>query len=66
MGMPASAESVTTIEALLALPEDGLRHELLDGEHVVTPAPRPLHQQMVGKLFAILHAAAEDRTDIAV
>jgi hypothetical protein len=37
MGMPAP-QAVTTVEELLALPDDGLRHELLDGEHVVTPA----------------------------
>ena len=34
MVMPAS-QQVTTIEELLALPDDGLRHELLDGEHEV-------------------------------
>jgi hypothetical protein len=28
-----------TYEDLLALPDDGLRHELIDGEHFVTPAP---------------------------
>jgi Uma2 family endonuclease len=33
-----------TIEELLALPDDGLRHELLDGVHVVTPAPAYPHQ----------------------
>ena len=44
MGMPALSREVTTIDALLALPEDGLRHELLDGVHVVTPSPSLLHQ----------------------
>ncbi|HEY6108725.1 MAG TPA: hypothetical protein VIV56_07465, partial [Gemmatimonadales bacterium] len=39
MGMPAASPDVTTIADLLALPEDGMRHELLDGVHVVTPAP---------------------------
>ncbi len=36
MGM-AAWDSISTIDKLLALPEDGLRHELLAGEHVVTP-----------------------------
>ena len=35
MGMPAVPETVTTIDALLALPDDGMRHELLDGVHAV-------------------------------
>ena len=38
MGMP-DPQAVTTSEELLALPDDGLRHELRDGERVVTPAP---------------------------
>ena len=52
MGMPAP-QHIATIEELLALPEDGLRHELLDGEHVVTPAPSMRHQRA---LFAVLDA----------
>ena len=32
MSMPASLPEITTIEHLLALPDDGLRHELLDGD----------------------------------
>jgi Uma2 family endonuclease len=44
MFMPTIDSPITTIEHLLALPEDGLRHELLQGEHVVTPSPRRDHQ----------------------
>jgi hypothetical protein len=51
MGMPARPEIVTTIAELLALPDDGLRHELLDGVHVVTPAPALRHQLVPGELF---------------
>ena len=54
MGMPAARDSVTSIEQLLALPEDGLRHELLDGEHVVSPTPRLAHQRAVMALFRVL------------
>jgi Uma2 family endonuclease len=63
MGMPAP-DAVTTIEELLALPEDGLRHELLDGEHVVTPAPTKLHQRVLAQLYLALQPAVSDRTDI--
>lgn len=54
MGMATGQSSVTTIEELLALPDDGLRHELLDGEHVVTPAPELPHQAVVGELYGLL------------
>ena len=54
MGMPAATPPVATIEDLLALPEDGLRHELLDGEHVVTPAPTYGHQDVLSRLLAAL------------
>lgn len=63
MGMPALYSPVTTIEQLLALPEDGLRHELLDGVHVVTPAPSLLHQRAVTGLLAHLLSALADRDD---
>ena len=56
MGMP-TANLVTTIEELLALPDDGLRHELLDGEHVVTPAPALLHQLILRELAHSLETA---------
>jgi len=34
-----------------AIPNDGKRYELLDGQVHVTPAPSPLHQRLVGRLF---------------
>lgn len=49
--MPASPDSPTTIADLLALPDDGLRHELLGGVHVVTPAPAYLHQAAHSAMF---------------
>jgi Uma2 family endonuclease len=43
-----------TYEDYLHLPEDGKRHELIDGEHYVTPAPIPGHQSIVVNLLRIL------------
>ena len=63
MGMPAAHPPVTTIAQLLALPDDGLRHELLEGQHVVTPAPNLLHQRAVGRIWAHLLAATAGRDD---
>ena len=66
MGMPATRDPVTTIDQLLALPDDGLRHELLDGVHVVTPAPQLLHQRAVGWLQRYLGMALASRSDAEV
>ena len=66
MGMPAPTETVTTVDELLALPEDGMRHELLDGVHVVTPAPALPHQHLVGQVFLALNRALEGRDDLLV
>jgi Uma2 family endonuclease len=38
------------------LPEDGRRHEILAGEHFMSPAPSLRHQALLGNLFAALHA----------
>ncbi len=35
-----------TYQDYLAFPDDGLRHELIDGEHLVTPPPIPRHQEV--------------------
>ncbi|CAN5896909.1 Uma2 family endonuclease [soil metagenome] len=40
-----------------ALPDDGRRHELIDGALVVTPAPRVSHQLVVGELHLLLRQA---------
>jgi len=66
MAMPTRASAVSTIEELLALPEDGMRHELLDGVHVVTPAPEYLHQSVLGEIFATLHKALESNAELEV
>ncbi len=47
-----------TYEDLASFPEDGRRHELIEGEHHVTPAPSLRHQQAVGSLGANLHRYA--------
>jgi Uma2 family endonuclease len=40
-----------TYEDYVRLPDDGLRHEIIDGEHYVTPSPSLRHQQISGRLF---------------
>jgi Uma2 family endonuclease len=43
-----------TYDDYVLIPEDGLRHEILDGEHYVSPAPTPFHQSISGELHARL------------
>ena len=63
MSMPA-LRPVTTIDELLALPEDGQRHELLDGVHVVSPAPAYLHQKVLMRFTKALLGAVAARDDL--
>jgi Uma2 family endonuclease len=39
-----------TYDDFLLFPDDGQRHELIDGEHYVTPSPNTAHQRIVGRL----------------
>jgi Uma2 family endonuclease len=50
-----------TYADLVALPDDQLRHELIDGEHVVPPSPNTWHQQILRELLRILDAYVERR-----
>lgn len=40
-----------TYEDFLLFPDDGKRHELIDGVHYVTPSPNLGHQELVGRLY---------------
>lgn len=57
--MPDPSTIRFTYQDYLAIPEDTLhRHEIVDGELVVTPAPRSRHQEVVMNLSALLHGWA--------
>lgn len=50
MGMPETLRRWTR-EEVLALPDDGNRYELIDGELLVSPSPRVIHQRGVLALY---------------
>jgi len=53
-----------TYDDFLLFPEgDGLRHEIIDGEHYVTAAPNLRHQELVGRLFLTIGGFVEDRPE---
>lgn len=49
-----------TYEDFLRFPDDGLRHELIDGVHYVTASPAWRHQELLGRLHLAIgnHLAA--------
>ena len=55
MAMPDLARRYT-VDEVLAFPSDGNRYELVHGELLVTPSPRFRHQEILGELYARLHA----------
>jgi len=56
MAIRDTARRKLTYEDYLHLPDDGRRHEILDGEHYVTAAPYPRHQAILGDLYFSIQA----------
>jgi Uma2 family endonuclease len=50
---PRSAVRLT-YDDFVHFPDDGKRHELIDGEHYVTPSPNLGHQRILGKLHLVI------------
>jgi Uma2 family endonuclease len=51
---PASGRKLT-YDDFVHFPDDGLRHELIDGAHCVTPSPAIRHQRISRDLLVSLH-----------
>jgi Uma2 family endonuclease len=50
-----------TYEDYLLFPDDGRRHEIIDGEHYVTPSPVTKHQRVSLRLATAFQSAARGR-----
>jgi len=61
MTTPEIAGRVLTYEDLPDWELDGLRHELIGGEHIAEPAPIPRHQVISGNLFHLLGTWIRER-----
>jgi Uma2 family endonuclease len=53
-------------EDYISSPDDGHRHEIVDGEWVVTPPPTWSHQRAIGNLYLKLALFLEGRQDLEV
>lgn len=51
---PSSEGVKLTYEDFVLFPDDGKRHELIDGEHYVTPSPNTRHQRISGRLSLLI------------
>ena len=49
-----------TYDDFVLFPDDGKRHELIDGEHYVTPSPNMRHQLISGDLFGLIWNYLQD------
>ena len=47
-----------------AMPDDGRRHELIDGSLIVTPAPSRRHQRAVGELYLLLRRTCPPELEV--
>ena len=47
----ARADTRLTYDDFVLFPDDGKRHEIIDGVHYVTPSPNLRHQALVGRIF---------------
>lgn len=59
----APVDTRLTYDDLLLFPDDGKRHELIDGEHVVTPTPITRHQRLVTRLTVAIGAHLDAHPD---
>jgi len=59
--MAPRASTRFTYPDLLALPDDGRRHEIIGSEHVVTPAPRTRHQAVSMALSVLIGTYVRER-----
>jgi Uma2 family endonuclease len=57
MAPSACSDERLTYDDLLRIPDDGMRHEIIDGVHYVTASPNLRHQQLLGRLFYAVETA---------
>ena len=64
MSSSAPTQTRLTYDDFVLFPDDGKRHEIIDGVHYVTPSPRLIHQQLLGRLHLAIATFLEDRQGV--
>lgn len=62
MAIRDAARRKLTYEDYVLFPEDGQRHEIIDGEHYVSPAPIPKHQRVSMRLSIRIGGFVEEHS----
>lgn len=64
--MPTTPQRDTrlTYDDFVRIPNDGKRHEIIDGVHYVTPSPALRHQQLLGRLYLAIGGFLEAHPDL--
>ena len=57
---PAFSGVKLTYDDFVLFPDDGQRHELIDGEHYVTPSPNTKHQRVLASLHLMIGGWLEE------
>ena len=57
---PSNPGLKLTYDDFVLFPDDGKRHEIIDGEHYVTPSPRTRHQIIVGNFYLLIASWLEN------
>lgn len=60
MGVVVDGKTKLTYEDYVLFPDDGLRHEIIDGEHYVSPAPNIYHQELSKRIEVQLYRHVDE------
>ncbi|MEO8888107.1 MAG: Uma2 family endonuclease [Jatrophihabitantaceae bacterium] len=66
MATPTTTGRPFTTDDLDAMPDDGHRYELVDGELLVSPGPAWQHQEAVGALSGVLRAVCPSELRVVI
>ncbi len=64
--MPSTSQRDTrlTYDDFVRIPDDGMRHEIIDGVHYVTPSPVLRHQELLGRLYLAVGGFLETHPEV--
>lgn len=61
MAVHVDGRTKLTYEDLVLFPDDGRRHEIMDGEHYVSPAPEIYHQELSKRIEFQLYGQIDQK-----